>query len=147
MKKDLVKMIKRDLSPAQTKTILLILEIKAPPKENKNKRRKIKTGYINSTPEIDSIKQQVAVKQQKEREKLARAAKRKLPAIIESEDELYGNDSDNSDAACLYCNELYSMCQSGEIWIRCQTCSSWCHTECAGVDKRTKNFICEICTS
>ena len=50
-----------------------------------------------------------------------------------------------SDTACLFCEELYSQSYSNEPWICCQKCNSWCHCLCAGVDKKGKKFICELC--
>lgn len=38
-------------------------------------------------------------------------------------------DDDEDDAACIYCNELYSFSKSGEGWIRCQRCKKWAHTQ------------------
>ncbi|XP_050302774.1 uncharacterized protein LOC126740690 [Anthonomus grandis grandis] len=54
-------------------------------------------------------------------------------------------EDDDEDAACIYCNSLYSQSKSGELWLRCQKCKKWSHAECAGVSRRTKFFTCELC--
>ncbi|CAH1966597.1 unnamed protein product [Acanthoscelides obtectus] len=40
------------------------------------------------------------------------------------------NEDDDDDCACLYCNELYSLSQSQEGWLRCQMCHMWAHGSC-----------------
>lgn len=47
------------------------------------------------------------------------------------------------DANCLYCNERWS--DSVDPFIKCQGCSLWAHTECAGVSPRCNRFVCEHC--
>lgn len=57
-----------------------------------------------------------------------------------------GDDLDEEDSPCIYCNELYSWSLSKELWFQCEICKKWAHAECAGVDRKTKMFKCEICT-
>jgi len=64
----------------------------------------------------------------------------------ELDDPYTNSDGDDSDAACIYCNELFSQSKPKEHWVKCQSCSSWCHTLCAGVSARKKKFSCEICS-
>jgi uncharacterized ferredoxin-like protein len=91
-----------------------------------------------------------SAKQQKERAKLVRAAKRNLK-VIEERDEDEENtqmdfeDADDEDVPCLYCNELFSWSKSKEVWLKCQSCGMWAHAACAGKDRKTKNFTCQIC--
>lgn len=83
----------------------------------KTPRKKDKSGVINSTPDIETEKPIENKKQQKERTKLARAAKRNLK-IIEERDEVEDENKetqmgiddvdDEEDVPCLYCNELFS---------------------------------------
>jgi hypothetical protein len=83
-------------------------------------RKKSKTGVINSTPDIELEKAVESAKQQKERAKLVRAAKRNLK-VIEERDEDEENtqmdfeDADDEDVPCLYCNELFSWSKSKEV--------------------------------
>jgi hypothetical protein len=49
------------------------------------------------------------------------------------------------DVNCLYCNELYSMSRSREVWFKCEKCHKWAHAECAGLNKRQTTFKCEFC--
>lgn len=75
-------------------------------------------------------------------------AKKKLNLEKENlyEETLFRDDQDDTeDCPCLYCNELYSRSKPGEHWVRCQQCKLWAHTECAGIQNRTKTFICEVC--
>lgn len=113
----------------------------------RSNRRKGKFGVINTTPEIFLAKQMVAEKEAQSLRKTARAVKKRL---IIPEEELEEEASqietdDEDDAACLYCNELYSCSRSREKWMRCQSCHKWAHNECAGLSDRAKRFICEIC--
>ncbi|KAL4721313.1 hypothetical protein ACJJTC_018582 [Scirpophaga incertulas] len=62
-------------------------------------------------------------------------------------DDPYANkDCEEDDPACIYCNELFSQSRPKEHWVKCQLCSNWCHTLCAGIPARKKQFICELCS-
>lgn len=123
--------------------------------DKRNYRRRGKTGHLNSTPEIYELKEKVIEKEMKIRKQQGRAVKRQL-VIANNDDnsdedesaleEFLGREKDDSDASCLYCNELYSQSRAREKWIRCQICRSWCHNECADVSYRCKTFICELCS-
>lgn len=63
----------------------------------------------------------------------------------ESEEDPFSAVDDEEDCACLYCNDVFSRSKSREEWLRCQLCLQWCHSECAGVSKSSKMFICELC--
>lgn len=52
------------------------------------------------------------------------------------------SQKDDDSESCLYCSESYS----NESWIQCQMCLKWAHDSCAGVDRRAKTFVCEICS-
>ena len=52
-------------------------------------------------------------------------------------------DSDEG-AMCIYCLRLFSESHYREKWIKCDTCVSWVHEECAGTDDVT-DFTCELC--
>ncbi|CAG9814227.1 unnamed protein product [Phaedon cochleariae] len=106
-------------------------------------RKKGKMGVINSTPDIEEEKSVENVKRQKEREKLARAANRKLEATDEPDVECtqinHEQDDDAEDVACLYCNEFYSWSKSKELWLKCQLCSLWAHAACADKSLSMRN--------
>ena len=51
--------------------------------------------------------------------------------------------SSDDTTSCLYCSELW--CISAESWIQCETCQQWAHTACAGVTRKQRHFICELC--
>lgn len=175
-----IEVKKKQPPDRQNITLISIEEIsplpKAPQKQIQRKRKRAKTGVLNSTPDIEemkSIKQQVVHAQC---QKSAKKAKRAVTFAEEKEQQISndklsskrGNlrrkksDSENvtehsdqesneafsdtsSDVACIFCNELFSLSRPKEPWIQCQTCSNWCHVECAGVQKNTKMYICEVC--
>lgn len=129
-----------DLSP---------IPVAAPPADGKRKPRKRgATGVINSTPDIIVAKCLEAEKSAKQVRKSARTIKKR---VFEVENEESGSDmelediNDDSDAACIFCNELYSKSKPGEFWLRCQMCSNWSHCECAGVNRNTKTYVCDLC--
>lgn len=113
----------------------------------KRKRRRGKTGILNSTPDILELKQKEEEKSAAEKRKSARTVKKKIMKEFSSDEEHCWDaiDDSESDVGCLYCNELYSQSRSKEMWIQCQKCRSWCHADCAGVDLKTKKFVCELC--
>lgn len=137
------------------RTAIRLSELSPPPKqeastEARKKRRTEDFGELTSTPQIEEIKAKYENKIETERRKSER--KRVTRTIVTSDSEEEKDyqkveDDDEDDASCIYCNELYSLSKSGEGWIRCQRCKKWSHTECAGISKRTKQFLCDICQS
>lgn len=116
----------------------------------RRKRRAQGSAVLNSTPNLEEIKTKA---EEKKQQLIRKSQRKKVKKVLhkDSEDESEEGEKDFSededeDAACIYCNELYNQSCPGEDWIRCQTCKKWCHTECAGVSKRCKQFICELCT-
>lgn len=118
-------------------------------RKTRNISKKGKLGVINNTPDIIEKKEEFRKRKIEEERKAAKRAKKNINTILEdSDEEMFPDFDDNSsDAACLYCNELYSNSKRKDFWIRCQMCSAWCHTDCAGVDKRIKLFTCDLCQS
>lgn len=53
--------------------------------------------------------------------------------------------SNEDDAACLYCNDLYS--ESTEGWVQCRKCRRWAHCSCAGEEEEDDEVyhICTLC--
>ncbi|KAB0803136.1 hypothetical protein PPYR_00106 [Photinus pyralis] len=121
----------------------------APQDGLRKKRKRGTTGVLNTSPAITAAQLAEAEKKEKERRKTLRKKHETVRSLFdnsEDEEEVEIFESDHeSDAACLYCNELFSISKKGEHWIRCQKCNSWCHTECAGVDRKIKVFKCELC--
>lgn len=114
-----------------------------------NNRKKGKYGVLNTTPNINLAKQIVAEKEAQALRKSARAAKKRLVTEEDSDEEVKDMetvDDDEEDAACIYCNELFSLSRARETWLRCQNCKKWAHAECAGLHKFAKRFICDICS-
>ncbi|KAF5280649.1 hypothetical protein FQA39_LY05297 [Lamprigera yunnana] len=115
--------------------------------KNRKPRKGRKHGVLNNTPEIKIAKTIIAEKEAETLRKSAREAKRKL-VIEESEEgieDVSVEDDEEDDPACLYCNGLYRLSCAHEDWIRCQKCNRWCQSECAGVSRRVKQFICDVC--
>lgn len=109
-------------------------------KEREKKARQVKRKILSENQDS---------KIEKKRPYLKRETKSIKPVVYEEEkieeDPFTMNNDDDSDAACIYCNELFTRGRAGELWISCQLCSQWCHVECAGVEKKTKMFTCELC--
>lgn len=61
-------------------------------------------------------------------------------------EEFAAENEDEEDCPCIYCNDLYSRSKPGESWLRCMSCFRWAHASCADVSKKTKRFICELCS-
>lgn len=47
------------------------------------------------------------------------------------------------DAACMFCQRLFSDDHKGELWVMCVMCKLWAHNECAGADKDI--YVCDFC--
>lgn len=140
----------------------------------RRKRKKGSYGNLTTTPEIEKLKNEVAQKKEEMLRKAARTVKKKIGREIEQdeypqkkegmlrkssrtvkkkflrEDEQVEDfdlgDLDEENSPCIYCNELYSWSLSKELWFQCLICKKWAHAECAGVDRKTKMFKCEICS-
>lgn len=118
----------------------------------RNKTKKVSgTQVLTGSPFMNEVKEQLQNKKEKERRKSVRVQKH-VKRILQDdsdtepgEDFMQDSDVDDSDVACLYCNDLYSKSKPGEHWVCCQLCKQWCHTLCAGVAPKTKIFNCELC--
>ena len=55
------------------------------------------------------------------------------------------NIQDDNDPNCVYCDEKFSASRAREVWVMCQECSRWAHTECAGISTTDANFTCDLC--
>jgi hypothetical protein len=67
--------------------------------------------------------------------------KKNTKKTIEQDNDETSDESNESDAACLYCTEKYVNSSKGEGWIRCTKCLQWAHDECAGVEEN-ENDLC-----
>lgn len=115
--------------------------------QGKRKPRKRQgTSVLNSTPNLEEAKEKTKPKL-KIPEKRKRVVTRKVLAESESETEKEPFSADEEDdCACIYCTELYKLSKQGELWLCCCSCQKWAHADCAGVDKKIKIFVCELCT-
>ncbi|KAI4466985.1 hypothetical protein MML48_2g00000316 [Holotrichia oblita] len=113
-----------------------------PDKENeKNQRQSDKKNDVKRKLVDEREK-----KQQQQRKSQRNVVKRKLVEDDSSgEENPFRLDDDEEDCACPYCNGLFSRSKSKEWWLGCQLCQKWCHVECAGLSRKAKNFICELC--
>lgn len=49
----------------------------------------------------------------------------------------------DQDVHCLFCDEMFSDNNQGEIWVMCLMCNCWAHEDCAGAEK--EQYICDFC--
>ena len=52
------------------------------------------------------------------------------------------NESDVSDADCMFCEDYFSKSRENEGWIRCLR---WAHEACSGCEDENNEFICDLC--
>lgn len=52
---------------------------------------------------------------------------------------------EEENPACLYCNEEYKISKLHESWHKCQLCAKWAHSDCAGINRKSKTFVCDLC--
>ncbi|KMQ81609.1 golgin imh1 [Lasius niger] len=102
-------------------------------KKDKEKRKKIK---LELRKEKDKKKKEAKTKKV-EGKKKSKVTNR---ALCEDSD-----DSDVSDADCLFCGDYFSKSRENEGWIRCSSCLRWAHEACAGCDEEDNDFICDVC--
>lgn len=85
----------------------------------------MKTGVINSRPDIEEMKETKQQALEKERRKTSREARRKVEKQLNDDiDEEVMSGNDESDAAGLYCNDFFSRSRHKEFWLRCENCNS-----------------------
>ncbi|XP_072945514.1 uncharacterized protein [Epargyreus clarus] len=103
------------------------------------------------------IEKENKTKDKKPKQKKKSSGNKKAKTRDESESEEYiqfDSDSepdapigraapDTADAACMFCQELFSENADGELWIRCLMCQLWAHNDCAGPEFDT--WICDFC--
>lgn len=112
------------------------------------KRKVAHSEVLTSTPYKEELKQALEKKQKPRiprRKELAENSKQADPQkhILRSRQVLSTQNDKSDDAACIFCEEMYSI--TGGTWIRCMTCQQWAHTDCAGVDLKTKIYVCDLC--
>ncbi|XP_050295128.1 uncharacterized protein LOC126735219 [Anthonomus grandis grandis] len=111
--------------------------------QGKRKPRKHQgTTVLNSTPNLEEAKSRTTPTVGNKK----RAATKKV--FVETDSESENNPfliEDDEDFTCIYCVEEFKRSKAKEIWLQCCSCSKLAHAECAGVDKKTKMFIYELC--
>lgn len=111
----------------------------------KRRRGRENQTVLTSSPYMKEKKEKHAEKIRKSQ----RSAKKRLAFTPDaaSEEILFGDGvaDDDDDAACIYCNDLFTRSKAFEVWLQCTQCKRWAHAECAGLNKRAKMFVCEIC--
>lgn len=51
---------------------------------------------------------------------------------------------DNEDALCMFCDGAFKDDCRGEVWVKCEMCEQWAHTECAGAENDSC-YVCDFC--
>ncbi|KAG5863581.1 hypothetical protein JTB14_030271 [Gonioctena quinquepunctata] len=126
-------------------------EVSPIPRIENIKRKRQTTGSqaLTESPILAEIKTRAETKRAAELRRAANRAKKNIQSQLneneEKENNVYIEDDDEEDGACIFCNDLYSRSKSRETWIRCRICIKWAHAECAGVGKKIKNYTCDLC--
>ncbi|KAK0076699.1 hypothetical protein PV325_005000 [Microctonus aethiopoides] len=82
----------------------------------------------------------------KRNEKGKVAEKNKGPKSDRSKCAINESSSEDEDALCLFCNEMYSNNNKSERWSKCCVCSRWGDDSCAGViSDDADKFTCDFC--
>jgi hypothetical protein len=112
-------------------------------KKRKAKQMKIKVEKKTNKKEQKTMpnKRQLFADEETQKKEVKRSKKEKVLDWNESSDE----EGDN--AACVYCNALYTDSKGDEGWIQCTQCRGWAHDSCSGVDEEEDDFTCELCQS
>lgn len=146
-----VGMINQKTSPVPQVPVATISPVPSISRANtlQRKRRVNKAPTVlTDSPYLKELKEKAQNKHEQEKRIAAKKAKQKLNFGKEEfyNEDLFDNTNDDSeDCPCLYCNEQYTQSKPGEHWLKCQQCKLWSHTECAGINKKTKSFVCDIC--
>ncbi|GBO00030.1 hypothetical protein AVEN_128897-1, partial [Araneus ventricosus] len=45
------------------------------------------------------------------------------------------DEEQESDDACIFCNDLYSNSKDREGWIQCNRCRGWAHEACSNAEE------------
>ena len=107
--------------------------------KNEGKKKKNDTGIKNRPT---SAKRAISTERGKRNRKVRKQQKKKQ---ISGSGMVEAADGDDRDAQCLYCGEFWSVSARGDDWIQCQACCKWAHVACSGVNKKAKQFICDMC--
>lgn len=65
------------------------------------------------------------------------------PADEDNDPEQFDTRPTQDDAACIYCESLFSADTRGELWVCCLMCQLWAHEACA--DTERGDYICDFC--
>lgn len=142
--------------------VIAIPKVQANPKRKTNRKRG-RTAILTASPYKEEL--ELAIEIKKKKEDLKGQGKKKLKFISAEKKSTgktkkiknkngkkssveYTSDSseEDSDAECLYCNDLYS--NSTEGWISCISCYKWAHNSCADVDNEDDEiqYRCKFCS-
>jgi hypothetical protein len=120
-------------------------------RRSQRKRKSVGTVLLTSTPYKNMLEEEKRAKNALEYRKKAKGkakivqknakTKKNTKKTIEQDNDETSDESNESDAACLYCTEKYVNSSKGEGWIRCTKCLQWAHDECAGVEEN-ENDLC-----
>ncbi|KAF2905717.1 hypothetical protein ILUMI_00462 [Ignelater luminosus] len=98
-----------------------------------------------SSDQTPGLEGYIQLKKERDNHKSLRARKQTFDNGEELEDLYTQNDDDEAYPVCIYCNELFSHSKPKQTWVQCQLCSRWCHTICANIPARKKQFVYELC--
>ncbi len=73
----------------------------------------------------------------------------------QNDDRLYADDDSDldippgelapnkEDAVCLFCDEEYRKDERGSLWIQCNACEQWAHSDCTDCERDA--YVCDFC--
>ncbi|KAK0086959.1 hypothetical protein PV326_005380 [Microctonus aethiopoides] len=118
-------------------------------KENKKIRKNKRNNNKKAPTEINfKTRREMVGLKGKRNEKGKVAEKNKGPKSDRSKCAINESSSEDEDALCLFCNEMYSNNNKSERWSKCCVCSRWGDDSCAGViSDDADKFTCDFCVN
>lgn len=107
----------------------------------RSKRKRGKTAVLTSSPYMKELKENSMPSMKF----LPKKSAKKVLKFTKKKNQKKPKLNIVTDAACFFCNDLYST--SDEGWICCCSCEQWAHCSCAGVqdDNSLIVYTCDLC--
>lgn len=110
-------------------------------KQVKNLTTAIKSKGIKNKPSMKSCKRKLVLSTEESEKESTYSDIDSGESVLDTPFGVTKPDQD--DAACLFCESLFSNDSKGELWVKCMICEMWAHNECAGCEK--DYYVCDFC--